>query len=46
MVQTETLLSNKTKLIEWGTAAFMAPEILVDALKSTSFGTEQLKIYL
>ena len=45
MAQTKTLFSNKTKLVEWGTAAFMAPEILVDALKSTSIGTEQIKIY-
>ena len=45
MAQTKTLFSNKTKLVEWGAAAFMAPEILVDALKSTSVGTEQIKIY-
>ena len=29
MAQTKTLLSNKTKLVERGTPAFMAPEISV-----------------
>ena len=43
MAQTKTLLSNKTKLVERGTPAFMAPEISVDALKLTSVGIEQLK---
>ena len=43
MAQTKTLLSNKTKLVERGTSAFMVPEISVDVLKLTSVGTEQLK---
>ena len=44
MAQNKTLLlSNKTKLVERGTPAFMAPEILVDALKLTSVSIEQLK---
>ena len=43
MDQTKTLLSNKTKLVERGTPAFMAPELPVDALKLTSVGIEQLK---
>ena len=43
VAQTKTLLSNKTKLVERGTPAFMAPEIPVDALKLTSVGIEQLK---
>ena len=40
MAQTKTLLSNKTKLVERRTPAFMAQEILVDTL---SVGIEQLK---
>ena len=36
MAQTITLLSNKTKLAERGTPAFMDPEISVDALKLKS----------
>ena len=43
MAQTKTFLSNKTKLVERGTPAFMAPEISVDVLKLTSVGIEQLK---
>ena len=43
IAQTKTLLSNKTKLVETRTPAFMAPEISVDALKLTSVGIEQLK---
>ena len=43
MAQTKTLLSNKTKLVERETPAFMAPVISVDALKLTSVGIEQLK---
>ena len=43
MAETITLLSKKTKLVERGTPAFIAPEILVDALKLTSVGIEQLK---
>ena len=44
MAQTKTLLSKKTKLVERGTpGTFMAPEILVDALKLTNVGIEQLK---
>ena len=43
MAQTKALLSNKPKLVERGTPAFMAPEISVDALKLTSIGIEQLK---
>ena len=43
MAQTKTLLSNKTKLVERGTTAFMAPEISVDSLKLTSIHIEQLK---
>ena len=43
VAQTKTLLSNKTKLVERGTPAFMAPELSVDALKLTSVGIEQLK---
>ena len=43
MARTKTLLSNKTKLVERGTRAFMATEISVDALKLTSVGIEQLK---
>ena len=35
MAQTKTLLSNKIKLVERGTPAFMAPEISADALKLT-----------
>ena len=43
MAETKTLLSNKTKLVERGTPAFMDPEISVDALKLISVGIEQLK---
>ena len=43
IAQTNTLLSSKTKFVERGTPAFMAPEISVDALKLTSVGIEQLK---
>ena len=43
MAQTKTLLSHKTKLVETGTPAFMAPEISVDALILTSIGIEKLK---
>ena len=43
MAHTKILLSNKTKLVERGTPAFLAPEISVDALKLTSVGIEQLK---
>ena len=43
MAQTKTLLSNKTKLVERRTPAFMAQEILVDTLNITSVGIEQLK---
>ena len=43
MAQTKTLLSNKPKLVERGTPAFMAPEIPVDTLKLTSVGIVQLK---
>ena len=43
MARTKTLLSNKTKLVERETPAFMAQEISVDALKLTSVGIEQLK---
>ena len=43
MAQNKTLLFNKTKRVERGTPTFMAPEILVDALKLTSVGIEQLK---
>ena len=43
MAQTKTLLSNKTKLVERGTRAFMTTEISVAALKLTSVGIEQLK---
>ena len=43
MAQTKTLLSNKTKLVERRTPAFMSPEVSVDALKLTSVGVEQLK---
>ena len=43
MAQTKISLSNKTKLVERGTPAFMAPEISVEALKLTSVGIEQLK---
>ena len=45
MAQTKTLLSNKTKLVERRTPAFMAPEISVDALKLTSVGNWTVKIY-
>ena len=43
MAQTKTLISNKIKLVERGTPAFMSPEISVDTLKLTSVGIEQLK---
>ena len=43
IAQIKTLLSNKTKLVEKRTPAFMAQEISVDALKLTSVGIEQLK---
>ena len=36
MAQTKTVHSNKTKLVEIGTPAFMTPEISVNALKLTS----------